>query len=288
MNGNSVSVSAPSLMVRSRKYLLRHHRSIWISGALAVILLLSFGIFQSWNSEADLQAARLEQTRQVQKTAAANDLIMTLLASDDYKLTSDEFDLDLAPAYRAYYQQIQTDGGPKSKEDKFVYGILAVMEAMVGDFDQAETLMETADAEHGTKELRAVRNKICEKYALAAKVRLGELDAEEKSFEKASQQMTLARCYFVWGMYGDGEQLLAEAIDYFESKKPCCYESLVARLTLIKILQRSGKSKEMQSRLVETQNRFRDQHKLLSTDRGRVAWSAINRMAKDGADKIRT
>ena len=285
MQGTAVSVSAPSRAARARKFLARHARPIWVGASLAVILFLSFGIFQSWNSEIDLQEARLEKTRQVEKTAAANDLIMTLLASDEYQLTSDEFDLDLVPAYRAYYQQIQKKCGPKSKEDKFIYGILAVMEAMIGDFDQAETLMETADAEHGTKELRAVRNKICEKYAEAAKVRLCELDTESKSFEKASQQMTLARCYFVWGMYDDGQQLLVEAIEYFESHRPGCYESLVARLTLIKILERSGKAQEMKTQLVETLQRFRDQHEVLSTERGKITWSAINRLAQKGIAK---
>jgi len=285
MKGEPVSVSAPSLNVRTRKYFVRHQRPIWISASLSAILLLSFGLYQKWNSEADLQEARLEQTKQVEKTAAANDLIMTLLASDEYQLTSDEFDLDLVPAYRAYYQQIQKEGGPKSKEDRFVYGILAVMEAMIGDFDSAETLMETADAENSTKELQAVRDKICEKYALAAKVRLGELESEEKTFEKASQQTTLARCYFVWGMYDDGEQLLTQAIDYFESKRPRCYESLVARLTLIKIFQRSGKFQKMKTQLAETLDRFRNQQELLSTERGQVTWSAINRIAEKGTAK---
>ena len=280
MQGNQVSVSAPPLLFRTGRFLMRYRRPIWMGASITAIVLLSFGIFQKWNSEANLREARIARTMQVEKTAAANDLIMSLLASDEYQLTSDEFDLDLVPAYRAYYQQIQQAGGPKSKEDKFVYGILAVMEAMIGDFDQAETLMEIADAEHGTKELRAVRHKICEKYAEAAKVRLGELDTESESFEKASQQMTLARCYFVWGMYGDGEQLLAESIDYFESQRPRCYESLVAQLTLIKILQRSGKADEMKAQLDETLRQFGNQHELLSTERGKVTWSTINRLAK--------
>ena len=286
MLGNPVSVSAPPLAVRSRKLLKHHQRSIWIGAALTTISLLSFGMFQNWNSEATLQEARLEKSRQVEKTAAANDLIISLLASDEYQLTSDEFDLDLVPAYRAYYQQIQKDGGPQSKEDEFVYGILAVMEAMIGDFDRAETLMETADTEYGSRELRTVRDKICEKYEEAAQVRLCELDAEGGSFEKASQQMTLARCYFVCGMYDDSEQLLIEAIDCFESTKPGCYESLVARLTLIKILQRSGKPRELKARLTETLNRFRNQHELLSSERGRITWSAIKVIAeKEGVDK---
>lgn len=287
MKGESISVSPPSVTVRTRKFFVRQQRPIWISASLTAILFLSFGLYQKWNSESDLQEARLQQTKQVQKTAAANDLIMTLLASDEYQLTSDEFDLDLVPSYRAYYQQIQKQGGPKSKEDKFVYGILAVMEAMIGDFDQAETLMETADAEHGTKELRAVRDKICEKYAQAAKVRLGQLETEEKTFEKASQQTTLARCYFVWGMYDDGEQLLTEAIDYFEAKQPRCYESLVARLTLIKILERSGKLQKMKDQLSETIEQFRDQRQLLSSVRGKVTWAAINHIAEKGVDSTR-
>lgn len=278
--GNPVSVSAPTFLIRSRKFLLRHHRKFWIGTSLGIICLLSCGLYQKWNSEAELQEARREQTKQVEKTAAANDLIMTLLASDEYQLTSDQFDLDLAPAYRSHYQQIQDEGGPKCKEDRFVYGILAVMEAMIGDFDQAETLMETADAEHGNEELRVVRNKICEKYAAAAKVRLGELDTKQGSFEKAAQQTTLARCYFVWGMYGDGEQLLTDAIEFYESERPRCYESLVARLALIKILQRAGKEHEMKTCLAETLQRFCD-HKLLINERGQFAWSAVKRLAKE-------
>ena len=87
-------------------------------------------------------------------------------------------------------------------------------------------------------------------------------------------------------MYDDSEQLLIEAIDCFESTKPGCYESLVARLTLIKILQRSGKPRELKARLTETLNRFRNQHELLSSERGRITWSAIKVIAeKEGVGK---
>jgi len=281
MLGQPVSVSTPSLTQRSRRFLARNSRKAWIAGALALILALGSGLILKWNGAEGLSEARLEQSRQVQKTDAANDLIMKLLASDRYELTSDQFDLDLVPAYRSYYQQIHESGGPKTRQDRFVYGILAVMEAMNGDFDQAETLMETADIDQGTGELRKVRNKICEKYANLAKIRLGQLDHEGASFEKAAQQMTLARCYFVWGMYGDGEQLLTEAIEFFESKQPRCYESLAARLALAKILQKAGKVDEMKVRLLEAQNRFRHEQELLSSNRGKEAWLAITDLYKD-------
>ena len=286
IQGKPVYASAPSLVVRTKKFVMCHQRPIWISASLAIVLLLGLGLLQRWRSGTSLYEVRLEQTQQVEKTEAANDLVMRLLASDRYQLTSGEFDLDSLPAYRAHYRQIQKQGGPKSKEDKFVYGILAVMEAMDGDFDQAETLMEAADVENSTnKELRVVRDKICEKYAQAAKIKLGQLETKEKTFEKATQQMILARCYFVWGMYDDGEQLLTEAIDYFESKQPSCYESLVARLTLIRILQRSGKTQKMKGQLTETLHDFSKQRELLSTDRGKAAWSTLNRIAGKGIGK---
>ena len=285
MRGKPISVSPPSLAVRASQFFVRHHRPIWMSASLMMVLLLGLGRLQRWQADVDLQEARLEQAKQVEKTEATNSLIIRLLASEQYELTTDEFDLDMVPTYRAQYQQIQNAGGPKSKEDQFVYGILAVMEAMTGDFDQAETLMETADAEHGNKELRAVRDKICDNYAQAAKVRLGQLDTNEKTFEKAVQQSVLARCYFVWGMYDDAEMLLTDAISYFESKQPRCYESLVARLALIKILQRSGKTLKMSGQLTETLQKFADQHELLSTDRGKAVWSAISRIAAKGIGK---
>ena len=155
------------------------------------------------------------------------------------------------------------------------------MEAMDGDFDRAESLMETADVEKDNRELRAVRNKICEKYAEAAKDRLVKLDVEEESYEKASQQMTLARCYFVWGMYDDAEQLLTESIEYFETQLPGCHESLVAHLTLLKIFQRSGQTRKMDRLLRETLHRFRDQKELLASDRGKSAWSVVNALARN-------
>lgn len=279
VTGNPVSASAPSLAVRSRAMLARHRRQLWIGASMSLILLLCVGLYQNRNATADLHEARLQQTKQVEKTAAANELIMTLLASQEHPLEPDQFDLDLLPAYRASWKQIQQNGGPRNKQDRVVCGILAVMEAMIGDFDKAESLMETADVEHGSDQLRAVRDKICEKYAQAAKVRLGELKADGRSFEKASQQMTLARCYFVWGMYDDGENLLVEAISTFESKRPHCYESLVARLTLIKILQRSGRLQEMSDQLAETIRRFDDQRELISNTRGKKAWSVIARLA---------
>jgi len=275
MSGQPVSVSAPSIAVRSGRFLTRHWRQIWIGSSLALILMLVVGLGQRWNAADDLSRARLEQTKQEQKTDAANDLVMKLLASDEYQLTPSQFDLDLVPTYRANYQQIRANGGPKTKQDRFVYGILAVMEAMNGDFDQAETLMATADSERGNDELRKVRSKICEQYAQSAKVRLGQLDAEKLSFEKSVQQMTLARCYFVWGMYDDGEQLLEDAIDYFESEQPRCYESLVARLALVRILQKSGKLDKMKDQLLLAKQRFQDEQDLLSSRRGKEAWLAI-------------
>jgi len=47
-------------------------------------------------------------------------------------------------------------------------------------------------------------------------------------------------------------------------------------------LQRSGKPHDKEARLMETLDRFRDQHELLSTERGRATWSAINRLAGQG------
>lgn len=282
MMGESVSVTAPGRIVQSSRFLKSNARRIWMAVSLGLIAVLGFGLYYTLDASSKSNQARAvaeaQQAKEAAEAAAANDLVMKLLASDRYQLTPDQFDLNLIPAYRAHFQKIQQSGGPKTKEDKFVYGILAVMEAMAGDFDQAEILMETADAGTQLGELRSVRDKICEKYADIAKVRLGQLDSNSESFEKASQQMTLGRCYTLWGMYPDARQLLGEAINYFEDEHPGSYESLVAHLTLAKIFEKSGNFAEARTLLEEARMRFASQVELLKSERGKVAWTSMETM----------
>jgi len=158
MMGESVSVAAPGKIVRSSRYLKSKAWGIWLGVSIALIAALGSGLYFSWNaSHKNDQARAAAEAQQLEEAAAANDLVMKLLASDRYQLTPDQFDLNLIPAYRSHFEKIQRSGGPKTKEDKFVYGILAVMEAMAGDFDQAEILMETVDSGPESGELRRFR-----------------------------------------------------------------------------------------------------------------------------------
>ena len=282
MMGESVSVAAPGRLQQSSRFLRRHARRIWMCGSAVLISILGFGLYQSWDATNDVSSERDQaiaaEFRQIQNTAAANDLVMKLLASDMYRLTPGQFDLGLIPAYRDHFEKIQQSGGPKTKEDKFVYGILAVMEAMAGDFDRAEFLMEIADEGPEFEELRSVREKICEKYADIAKVRLEELESDSDSYEKASQQMTLGRCYIVWGMYPDAKQLLSEAIQYFEDEHPGSYESLIAHLTLAKIYEKSGDFAAARLLLENASRGFVRRRILLQSERGKVAWTEMESM----------
>ena len=275
INGEPVSVSAPNFLTRTKRW-AKSNAKILLAACLTVsVLTTCLCLYITRNSNEDLTHARIVNSEQVQQTADANELIMKLLSSETYELTTDQFNVDLIPSYRARHRQIQLSGGPKSREDKFVYGILAVMEAMAGDFDQADRLMEAADTEHSGTELRSVRAKICEEYANIAKEKLEHLDLKSGSFEKASQQMTLGRCYVVWGMLDDAEELLKKAIRFLESNHAGSYESLVAHLTLARIYQKSNQPDLMEKQLVKTQQRFSVQNRLLKTERGQRAFARV-------------
>ncbi len=270
-----VSVSSPNPIVRLKRFANRNR--VLIATTVAVILLASTAFwFVNWRSSAnELTAARQANTTSEIQTAAANNLVMRLLASDMYELTTAQFEFKLIPIYQTQCDRIKASGGPKSKEDQAVYGILAVLYAMSGNFDQADELMsQVADDEQETG-LRSVREKICAQYAASAKEKLRELEGEENSFERAMQQMTLGRCYIVWNMLDDGKSLLKDSIEFFDSNRPGSYESLVARNTLIKIYDQAGENENKLALLLETHEKFKDQEKLLTSSKGKSAFANV-------------
>ena len=308
LNNDDVSVIKPNVVVRSQSVLKSNLTSV-IAGTIGILsIAAAIGIY-NWNSsasklslaqrESDASAHQVsiaqeefaaavheievavEQTSAANvQTAAANDLIIRLLASDMYELTTEQFDLGLIPVYQAQYEEIRSSGGPQTKEDKTVYGILAVLHAVSGDFDSADSLMGVAADDEQRSELGLVRGKICAEYAASAKQSITELAASGKSFERASQQVTLGRCYIVLGMLGEAKGLLGEAIAFFDSDAPGCYESLVARLTLLKIHENANDSGSQNALLKETHELFKGNEQLLSTVKGRDAFEMIESRLK--------
>jgi serine/threonine protein kinase len=275
MRGKPVSVSAPRWPTRMKQFVNRNAKAFAAVAALLLVSSLVYGYFTIRSSANDLSDARQANLQSSQQTAAANDLIMRLLASDMYEMTSDQFDLNLIPAYESQYQAIHANGGPESSEDKTVYGILAVLNAMSGDFDRADVLMEEVTDDQQKDELRQVREKICSEYAATAKEKLSQLTDGQDDFERATQQMTLGRCYIVWGMLPDAEQLLNESIAFFELNRPGSYDLLVAQITLAKIYEKAGKDTERKSLLVATYEKFKNNDALLETIRGKEAFAKV-------------
>ncbi len=306
-----VSASKPGPVVRSKSFLKRKLPWVIAAGVGLVLLAAGIGLYNWSNSASQLTQARKEISNSDQRveianevaaaaaeqteaaveqttvaneqTAAANDLIMRLLASDMYELTTEQFDLGLIPVYQSQYERIKDSGGPETKEDKTVYGILAVLYAMSGDFDLADSLMGQVADDQQKSELQLVRSKICAEYATNAKKRLAQLDAQEKSFERASQQLTLGRCYIVWGMLDDAKGLLNEAIAFFDSNDPGCYQSLVARKTLLKIYQNANEDQNWKALLLKTHELFKDNDRLLATPKGRDAFASVQALIEQSS-----
>lgn len=284
LRNQPVSVSRPSAAIRSGNF-VRSNLTWLISGAVAILFLTAgIGIYNWMNSENALSNVRREKTQTVEQNAAANELIMRLLASDMYQLTTDEFNPELIPAYQSQYNTIKESGGPESSEDKAVYGILAVLHAMSGDFDRADQLMEQVDDEQKS-ELRQVREKICSEYAATAKQRLALLEGNQNKFAKATEQMTLGRCYVVWGMMDDAKSLLKESINYYDSEMPGSYQSLVARNTLVLIYEKTNEPEKRAELLQETSNMFANNGALKATERGRIAFDKLEAWVKASASK---
>jgi len=253
-----------------------------VAGILATVLLASVigGAFAIRSSALNASANELSNAREAtresdQQAAAANELVMQLLASDDYELTSDQFNQKLIPTYESQYDAIHKSGGPMSNEDRTVYGILAVLKAISGDFDRADVLLDKVADSGQRDEMRRVREKICSEFATTAKKRLQQLSAGEDNHERAVQQVTLGRCYILWGMLDDAEQLLKDAIAFFDTAQPNSYESLVARVALAKVFERAGKHSQRVEILAETHQKFSENQHLLATPRGREAFARI-------------
>lgn len=275
LRGQPVSVSAPNAVVRTTRFAQSNRRWIAVSAVVLALAASVFGFVRWQKSELKLSEARRANSTTVKQNAAANDLIMRLLASDMYELTTDQFDLNLIPSYQSQYDEIRRKGGPRTNEDKTVYGILAVLYAMSGDFDQADELMGQVSDDPQESELRVVREKICAEYAAMAKAKLVELEGAGMSFERAVQQMTLGRCYIVWNMLDDAKVLLKEAIAYFDSCDPPCSESLIARVTLAKIYDQAGDKDDRLKLLRESYETYKGNRVLLDTKRGSSAFQQI-------------
>jgi len=268
-------VSCPSPLIKAKRFAVRNR--IWIGSAAALILVIvsTYG-FMNWRSSAnELTAARQANTTSEIQTQAANNLIMSLLASEKYELKTEQFEFKLIPIYRTQYERIKASGGPRSRQDKAVYGILAVLYAMSGNFDQADELMMQVTDDEQRTQLQQVREKICSQYAESAKQKLNKLKGTNNSQERAEQQLTLGRCYVVLNMLDEAKSLLKDSIAFFDSNKPGCYESLVARNTLIMIYDKGNESKEKVDLLLETYNLFVNNQKVLATPLGRSAFSYL-------------
>ena len=268
-----ISVKRPGLVDRSRRMAIENWKSISMFAAMVFLICIVTGIIRWRNSEVQLSAAEKAKFNSNQQTAAANDLVMRLLASDKYDLTTDRFDLNLIPIYQAQYEKIKLRGGPKSDEESAVYGILAVLHAMSGDFDSADGLMEQVSDDRES-DLRLVREKICSEYAEDAKQKLESM-GEQDGAERAIAQMTLGKCYIVWNMLDDSRQLLTESIEYFDEAEPGGYEALAARLALARVYAQAEQKKDYHRLLVATYERFKGNTTLRNTERGKNAMSKV-------------
>ena len=273
LRNQPVSVKRPGLIDRSRHFANTNWKSILTLATSVLIVCIVLGTVRWRNSEVQLSAAEKANSASNQRTAVANDLVMRLLASDKYELTTDRFDLSLIPIYQAQYEKIELSGGPQTDEDNTVYGILAVLYAMAGNFDSSDDLMEQVSDDQES-DLRHVREKICSEYAENAKRKLA-LMGGESGVQRAIAQMTLAKCYIVWNMLDDSQKLLTESIEYFDAEDPDGYEALSARIALARVHAQANRKSEYHQLLVSTYEKFKGNQGLLETEPGKHAMSKV-------------
>jgi serine/threonine protein kinase len=273
LRNQPISIKRPSLLGRSRRFVNTNWKPISMMASSILLICFVLGIIRWRNSEVQLSAAEKAKFASNQQTAVANDLVMRLLASDNNELTTDRFDLSLIPIYQAQHKKIEENGGPQSEEDNTVYGILAVLYAMSGDFDSSDDLMEQV-SDGQESDLRHVREKICSEYAENAKRKLA-LMGDADGAQRAAAQMTLAKCYLVWNMLDDSQQLLTESIEYFDNNDPDGYESLSARVALARVYAQANREREYHRLLVSTYEKFKGKQELLETEPGKHAMSKV-------------
>lgn len=263
LENKPVTVSRPGVVTRATRYAKSKPKQLWLLAGIVVAVISGLGWFQWQRSTKDLTAARLktdiaqqESLATREQMAAADQLIMQMLASDKYQFESEQFDPQLIPAYRAQYERIRQAGGPRTDQDKFVYGILAVLYAMSGDFSRADELMDLVADDQMATELRLIREKTCARYAESAKAKLATLVGEQNAFERARQQVILGRCYIFWNMLSDAKPLLLDAVQFFDTHDRYSVDNLLARCALAKLYEKSGDEIEYTVTMVTTYKRF--------------------------------
>lgn len=273
-----ISLRKPSLASRTLRQIKNNQTSIGVIAAIILVLMSSI-TFYSWRKSArELSEIKFTNQLNEERNAASNDLIIRLFASNQYQLAPEQIDSASIQMYENQYEQIQSQGGPSNHEEKSVYGILAVFYAMSGSFDEADQLMEQVADERQRSELQRVREKICENYAKNAKQKLATLPPGDNSLEKARQQLVLGRCYIVLNMLVDSEKLILEAIDIFDANPQATCDSLIARNTLAKLYEQSGKTSARNTLLATTYRSFKDNTELLATLCGQNAFAKTSNM----------
>lgn len=267
-----VSVVIPGRANRTWRQAKSNLGRIAIFSLIALLITSAIGMYQWRMSAKELTQIRQANRVSVKRNAASNDLLMSLLASNKYQLDPELFDLSLIPRYQGQYEQIQANGGPRSREDKTVFGILAVLHAMSGNFDQADQLLDQVDDAKQRSELRSLRKKICLDYAETAKRKLAAFQEGDLSLDKARQELTLGRCYVVLDMLTEAKNLIQKSIQVFDSNSNCACDSLVARNTLVKVFEQGGQPKDQLELLIETYRKFKDDRELLASRRGKTAF----------------
>lgn len=272
-----ISLRRPNIFFQGWRFLKSKQTPLAIAAA-GILVLTSAITFFSWQKSAN-ELSEIKRTNQLnqERNAASNDLIIRLFASNQYQLATENIDSDSIQMYENQYEQIKTRGGPKNHEEKSVYGILAVFYAMSGSFDEADDLLEQVTDEQKRSELRRVREKICENYANNAKQQLATLPTNDKSIEKARQQLVLGRCYIVLSMLKESEKLILEAIEIFDANPQSDCDSLIARNTLAKLYEQSGQTEVRKELLRETYQDYQDDTELLATTRGKVAFAITSK-----------
>ncbi len=276
IQGRPVTIARPSLFSRASRLANTNRTPIILAMMFGIAILGSYTVYSIQGSKTDLTKTQQAYLVSHNQASAANDLVVQLLASNTNELTFEHFDHDLLEIYQQQYDRIVSAGGPKSKEDCAIYGILAVLHAMTGNFNQSYGLMQQVENQNLFSEIQLIRNKICTRYARIAKSRLLELDGLENASERACQQLILARCYLLSNMFDEAEKLLKTAIPTFDNSQIGFYHSLDARITLAQVLKNKGNFVSMIELLQNTHQTFSEQAQL--DRRGRTALKKINQL----------
>ncbi len=270
LNRKPLSLPNPPWYQGAATWLKDH---VFLTMAVLAVIVIASGIgFKLWGPAPADSKSESRKTNQQQRVAA-NELILSLCAEDDFDAHRYKFGESLVPMYESQKRELELNPESGSDSQGSVFVILAILYSNRNDFDKADTCIRTAQQYDLPAKYQKVIRKIYAGFLETAARRLSE---EKNVAHRDRWKVIHARCQVFLDRPVELTGL-SRVVSRIESEQGVSLPTLVARTTLARAALQSpnpdlileGDAQVALKQLMRsTYLRYRLQTDIIGTERG--------------------